>query len=159
MYQEDLCRELTSTRTICKRYVIDDGWNVPEEIIEVIDLRIEQSWKDAIKEVERLKKQHHGEWITMTIAKRYHQIAKPFISFHDGQYVQTLRELGEELKEKYGVTELEAINILNGYHLKDYVDRYKRIRNLIPIGFDAQDICNNTLFEYGYPVKQSELAM
>ena len=31
---------------------------------------------------------------------------------------------------KYGVTELEAINILNGKCISDYVEKYNRIKNL-----------------------------
>lgn len=34
---------------------------------------------------------------------------------------------------KYGVTELEAINILNGKCISDYVEKYNRIKNLIPL--------------------------
>ncbi len=35
--------------------------------------------------------------------------------------------------EEYGVTQVEAINILNGYHIADYVNKYQRIQNLIPL--------------------------
>ena len=34
---------------------------------------------------------------------------------------------------KYGVTELEAINILNGKCISDYVEKYNRIKNLISL--------------------------
>ena len=152
-------REYTSARTILKRYVIDDGWNVPEEIIADIELKIEQSWDEAVREVEMLKRKHKGNWITMGIAQYYRQLAAPFLAFHDRQYVQTIRELGVELRKKYGVTELEAINILNGYHLKDYVNKYYMIRNLIPAGFDAQSICDMVLSEYGYPHNEDRIAL
>ena len=42
-------------------------------------------------------------------------------------------ELMSELMEEYGVTQVEAINILNGYHIADYVNKYQRIQNLIPL--------------------------
>lgn len=42
------------------------------------------------------------------------------------------RKLRMELQQKYGLTELEATNILNGYHVEDYLNKYERIGNLIP---------------------------
>ena len=36
------------------------------------------------------------------------------------------RALRMELQSKYGVTEIEAINILNGMHIKQYLDKYSR---------------------------------
>ena len=59
-----------------------------------------------------------------------------------------MRELEKELQEKYGVTELEAINIINGYHHRDYVEKYYRIKNCIPEGFDQQDICDSIAERY-----------
>ena len=41
------------------------------------------------------------------------------------------------------------------YHLH----KYYRIKNLIPEGFDAQSICNETLMEYGYFFEVDEMAM
>ena len=145
---ENKDREQNSTRTICKSYVIDDGWNLPEEIIEVIDLTIEEAWESAVKRVEQLRAKHKGEWLTMDVAKKYRQLAAPFLAFYDGQNIKTVRELEKELQEKYGVTELEAINIINGYHHRDYVEKYYRIKNCIPEGFDQQDICDSIAERY-----------
>lgn len=39
------------------------------------------------------------------------------------------RELQKELQIKCDITELQAINILNGYHAMDYVMLYERMRN------------------------------
>ena len=145
---ENKDREQNSTRTICKSYVIDDGWNLPEEIIEVIDLTIEEAWESAVKRVEQLRAKHKGEWLTMDVAKKYRQLALPFLAFYDGQNIKTVRELEKELQEKYDVTELEAINIINGYHLRDYVEKYYRIMNCIPEGFDQQGICDSIAERY-----------
>lgn len=38
-----------------------------------------------------------------------------------------------ELQQIYGLTELEATNVLRGYHARDYISKYRRIRELIPI--------------------------
>ena len=41
------------------------------------------------------------------------------------------RRLRIELQERYGLLEIEAINILNGYGISDYVNKYYQIRNEI----------------------------
>ena len=38
------------------------------------------------------------------------------------------RELKRNLMEKYSLTEIEAINILNGRNIQDYVVKYERKR-------------------------------
>lgn len=43
------------------------------------------------------------------------------------------RELYDELRRIYGVTVVEAVNILNGYHISEYVEKYQRIENMIPV--------------------------
>ena len=144
-------REHISRRVIIRRYVIDDGWNVPQEIIDDVELRVEESWKSALLCVRKRQIAHKGKWINLEVARRYRDFAKTFLTFYDGQYVATVRELGEELIKIYGVTELEAINILNGYHLEDYADKYYKIKHLIPDRFSAQRICDGVLAEYGYP--------
>ena len=35
-----------------------------------------------------------------------------------------------ELQEKYGIAEIEAINIVNGFHFVEYVQKYDNIKNL-----------------------------
>ena len=141
-------REQTSTGIICRSCVIDDGWHLPKEITEVIDLKIKEAWETAVKCAERHRDKHQGKWLTMEVAKRYRQLAAPFLAFYDGQYIKTVRELGRELQDIYGVTEIEAINILNGYHIKDYVEKYYRIMNCIPEGFDSQCMCDRLSEEY-----------
>ena len=41
------------------------------------------------------------------------------------------RELRIELQKWFGLTEIEAINILNGNGITDYVNKYYRIKNEI----------------------------
>lgn len=59
-----------------------------------------------------------------------------------------VREIGEELRREYGVTELEAINIMNGNNVEDYLNKYHRIQNRIPVNVNAQAICDELVFEY-----------
>ena len=52
------------------------------------------------------------------------------------QYIGKVREIGEELRRLYGVTEIEARNILFERNVSDYVNKYDRIRNLMPVGVE-----------------------
>jgi hypothetical protein len=56
--------------------------------------------------------------------------------------------MGMELQEKYGVTEVEAINILFEHNVSDYVDRYYRMKNRISGYVDEQRICDEVIATY-----------
>ena len=47
--------------------------------------------------------------------------------------VYTKGNEGQKLVEEYGITELEAINILNGHRAYDYIAKYERIRTQTPL--------------------------
>lgn len=128
-------REYINARQIYKRHIIDDGWseNMPLEVIDVIDLHIQRARKDAQKLVVEQNKKHEGQWIDENIAKSYADKALAYLALYNGQYIGRVRELGEELQRIYGVTELEAINILRNEHIDDYVRKYYRIKNMIPL--------------------------
>ena len=143
-------REHAVSRTVYNSYILDDGWNAPEEITEAIDLKIEEEWLAKYRRVVRQNRRHIGSWLTKKEANRYYQLARPFLAFYDGQYIGFVRELGKELQTDYGITEIEAINILRGYHINDYVDKYYRIKNLIPDMVDQQRICEDTVLECGF---------
>ena len=55
---------------------------------------------------------------------------------------------GEELQKEYGVTELEAINILNENNVDDYLNKYYRIQHRIPDYVNAQAICDDMAYDY-----------
>ena len=135
-------RELNATRTIYKSYVIDDGWNLPKEVVEVIDMKVELAWKQAYKRVCREHDRHQGKWIDEEICRKYHTKSLVWRVWYSGQYTGKVREIGEELQRDYGVTEIEAINILSGKHIRDYVSKYYRIQNRIPVGVNSQKICD-----------------
>lgn len=69
-----------------------------------------------------LKKKYSERRITMDIAKDYCKKA-------EGKTLQEIIVLRNELEREYGVTELEATNILNGYHISDYVKKYEDYSN------------------------------
>lgn len=78
------------------------------------------------------KANHKGEWLTTEAAKEYYRRACE-ISNSPQEDAGQFRRLRIEFQERYGLTELEAINILNGYYVPDYVNKYYRIKNLIPL--------------------------
>lgn len=43
------------------------------------------------------------------------------------------RKLCKQIMEEYGITEIEATNILNGYCAYDYIAKYERIRTQTPL--------------------------
>lgn len=143
-------REISGYRKIFNSYVIDDGWNLPVEVIEVIDLRVERAWKEAYQMVCLENYLHKGDWLTLEVARKYAARADLFRELYENQYIGYVRQMGMELRDKYGVTEIEAINILNGYHIAEYVEKYDRIKNMIPLRFDPQAVCDDVLEEYGY---------
>ena len=77
-------------------------------------------------------RKHKGEWLTSEVAHAYRKKAEA-LGTANLELTGERRRLYEELKTKYGVTDVEAVDILNGYRISDYVDKYYRIKNLIPI--------------------------
>lgn len=76
--------------------------------------------------------QHRGDWLTHEVCEKYKELAASINDF-DPQDVRRHRELRLELQEKYGLTEVEVINILNGNNISDYLLKYRRIMNREPI--------------------------
>jgi len=142
-------REYSKVKQTYNRYVIDDGWSedMPKEVIETVDLRPQMTKEEALELVIKEHNNHKGAWIDENTVRLYRKQAKWFLSIMGYQYIGAVRELGEELQEKYGVTEEEAINILRGYHLKDYVNKYYRIKNLIPLNVDVDFISESEIEE------------
>lgn len=75
---------------------------------------------------------HKGEWLTREVCEDYRKRAES-INVNDCQDIEKHRDLRMELQTKYGITQIEAINILNGNNITDYVNKYTRIMNRIPI--------------------------
>ena len=64
--------------------------------------------------------------LNQEIAIKYYKKAKR-LRKNDGQDIGEFRKLKNELMKKCNVTEIEAINILNGFHISDYVKKYELI--------------------------------
>ena len=87
-------------------------------------------YSKKLEYIRREKMNHKGEWLTVEGAEEYVARAKKLLSRNPVD-VGERRELRTELQERYGLTELEAINILNGNLINDYVNKYYRIKNEI----------------------------
>ena len=82
-------------------------------------------------------RRHKGDWLTYEVAAAYRKKAEAY-GYGNSELTGTRFCLYEELQEKYGVTELEAVNILNGRCITDYVEKYQRIKNLVPLKTDKK---------------------
>ncbi len=87
---------------------------------------------ELVKKINALKekrRKHIGEWITYEDAKEYRDSAEklPYNGFQD---IGARRELRIECQERFGLTEGEAINIINGYNLREIVQVYENIKEL-----------------------------
>lgn len=129
-------------------HVIDDGWNLPKEVVEEIEFRVTVAKAEAYREVCRAHDLHKGKWLTLEVAQKYEAKSWIWRVISGEQYIGKVREIEEELQDEYGVTELEAINILRGFHHADYVNKYDRIRRKIPNYVDEQKIVAMVTEEY-----------
>lgn len=136
------------SRSTYKTYIVDDGWNLPYEVVEEITFMMVESQSKAFKRLYEQKKQHKGDWLTEEVAYDYACRSLALRALSGNQYIGKLRELGEELQERYGVTELEAINILFERNVDDYVQKYYRIKNLILPAEDRDEKTEDEMFRY-----------
>lgn len=61
-----------------------------------------------------------AELLTRAIAEEYRKRAKA-LPDTAGQDIRERRELRNELQNRCGITELQAVNILNGFHADSYI--------------------------------------
>ena len=144
-------REKLGYRSIYQSYACDDGWKkIPEVVIEEFAFRVQREWNYAYTLVCKEHRNHRGDWLTKEVAEKYEAKTWVYRVLNDNQYKGMVRQMGEELQEKYGVTELEAVNILNGKHVNDYVQKYFRIRHRIPLNINLHEVYATVANELGY---------
>lgn len=85
---------------------------------------------DEIKWLLNEQEKHKGQWLTKEVVDYYYEQAQICPS-DTSQDIGHRRRLRKELQAKFGLLEIEAINILNGVHGAFYVEKYRRIRNCI----------------------------
>lgn len=67
------------------------------------------------------------ELLSRAIAKEYQRAASALMD--DGiQDIGQRRSLRIEFQKRCGLTELEAVNVINGHHVQDYIAKYERRR-------------------------------
>jgi hypothetical protein len=72
------------------------------------------------------------EWLTEEICNEYVERAKALPS-DNVQDVGPWRDLRIELQNRCNITEIEAINILRGYHVETYLQLYGFLSGRIPL--------------------------
>lgn len=80
------------------------------------------------------------EWLTAEICHEYKKRAE-LLSSTDGQDIGARRTLRMELQKRCHITEIEAVNILNGYNVDLYVHKYDVLSGKIPVpqGYEVQN--------------------
>ena len=68
-----------------------------------------------------------AEWLTRDICEYYHDKDKEISNHSTGD--PRFNALCKELKERFDITETQAINIMNGYHIKEYVAFHERLQS------------------------------
>ncbi len=87
------------------------------------------------REVERLvneRAKHKGEWLTDAAVSIYQKKINE-LAESNNQDAGERRKIRIEFQEKYGLLEIEAINILNGFYVSFYIDKYQRIKSCTPV--------------------------
>ena len=90
-----------------------------------------------------LNKRKEKEWLTQEIAVQYYKKAQRLRNSEQdtGQF----RKLKKELMEQCNVLEIEAINILRGFHISDYVKKYENLEKGIVTGDSTKFKANREL--------------
>ena len=82
-----------------------------------------------LKKFKQMHDKHKGEWITLEDAKEYRDRAEK-LPYNGRQDIGERRALRIELQERFGLAEGDAINIINGFYLREIVQVYDNIKNL-----------------------------
>ncbi len=121
---------------MCEVIVVNDEFEtVWDQYEEETKTQKKSRYERLLAHTIKLRDNHKGLWLDEEAANVYAKKAM-FLPGNDGQDIGERRELRIELQETYGLLEIEAINILNGYHIQDYVTKYYNIQNLIVPGFE-----------------------
>lgn len=75
-------------------------------------------------EIKRNMKLHKGKYLDEETALKYHEFCSVVDS--DASDAGLRRTIRIAFMDEYGLTEIEAVNILNGYHIRDYVRKYQK---------------------------------
>lgn len=99
----------------------------------------EQRVKMLARKLRRAYDKHKGEWLDTETAYEYFRRAQN-LEPNGGQDIGEWRSLRIELQERYGLLELEAFNILRGLNIREYVGKYERMRDMMPLKGELESI-------------------
>jgi hypothetical protein len=103
--------------------------NYSEEDEEPVKKKSKNSYEKKLARLKELRDRHKGEWLTIEACNEYYNRAKA-LPPNGCQDIGERRKLRIEMQEKYGIAEIEAINIINGFHFLEYTQKYENIRDL-----------------------------
>lgn len=103
---------------------------MPEEYGKI--LRKQKEYDALVKEQYDWHTKNGNKWFTAEIADEYQKKYRALLQVGKKE-MEVRMVLCRDLKNIYGLTEVEATNVLKGYHVQDYVSKYERIRKQIPI--------------------------
>lgn len=96
--------------------------------IKKTDEQVQREANKWVKQQYDRHIKHNFKWLNSNTVEKYY---KKFADSNKSAAIQ--RQLLDELMNIYGVTDLEAINILRGTNTGDYINKYERIRTLRPV--------------------------
>ena len=82
--------------------------------------------------VRKQHDEHKGLWLAAAACEEFQKRAK-YCAGNDGSDIGMRRALRKEFQEMYGLLEIEAINILSGYHVSDYLRKYYMIEHQLTV--------------------------
>lgn len=103
--------------------------NYYEEDEEPVKKKSKNSYEKKLARLKELRDNHKGEWLTIEACNEYYSRAQA-LPPNGCQDIGERRKLRIELQEKYGIAEIEAINIINGFHFLEYAQKYENIKEL-----------------------------
>lgn len=101
-----------------------------EEEIKI--LKTQKEYDELVKEQNKWHTEHDYGWLTEKVVEDYRTKYMAALQ-NGGNEAEEQKKYCTELQNTYGLTEIEATNILNGFHTQDYISKYSRIRKLLPI--------------------------
>lgn len=93
-------------------------------------------WEDWLREQY---KKHKGDWLTWDVVKTYRARVEK-VKNPTKENKGKIRNLEQELMDKYGILEIEAVNIVWGYNAADYVHKYVMMKKTGEILRDSAEV-------------------
>ena len=75
-----------------------------------------------------IHKKNGFQWLDSKVVNQYYRLFE-----NSNRTIRVQKALCDELIQIYGVTEVEAMNILRGCNVGDYINKYERIRTKTPV--------------------------